>query len=55
METRKIVLKVEIDARNFDLAKESLWELIFKIEDWCSSKEYIRKCRIAKFEEKNKR
>ena len=54
MEKRKVVVKVEIDTDNFDFLKECLWELVFKIEDWYSAKEFVKKCRVTKYEEKNK-
>lgn len=55
MDTRKIVLEVEIDTTDFELTKESLWELNFKIEDWCLKKGFIKKCRITKFEKKKQK
>lgn len=52
METRKIVLNVEIDTTDFKACKESLWELDCKIEDWCNKKGFVKECRIKKYEEK---
>lgn len=54
MQTRKIVLMVEIETDDFDYAKEKLWELDCKIGDWCEEKGFIKNYRIKKYEEKKK-
>lgn len=54
MQTRKIVLMVEIETNDFDYAKEKLWELDCKIGDWCEEKGFVKKYRIKKYEEKKK-
>lgn len=54
MQTRKIVLMVEIETDDFDYAKEKLWELDCKIGDWCEEKGFVKNYRIKKYEEKKK-
>lgn len=54
MQTRKIVVMVEIETDDFDYAKEKLWELDCKIGDWCEEKGFVKNYRIKKYEEKKK-